>query len=90
MEEEYEEIIEESTDFQEIHNEEPEQLDHLVQPCRPIELVNIRKTRKHPAWLEATLLEAERLKAPSGTFRENKKPKIFSSYATCMTKLINE
>jgi hypothetical protein len=90
MEEEYEEPKEESTSFPESQNEEPEQLDHPVQPCRPIESVNIPKTRKHPAWLEATLQEAERLKAPSGTFRESKKPKRFSSYATCMKKLINE
>jgi hypothetical protein len=51
---------------------------------------NVPKTRKHPAWLEATLQEVERLKAPSGTFRESKKPEIFSSYAACRTKLINE
>jgi hypothetical protein len=64
-----------------------EQLDYLMQP---IESIIVPKTRKRPAWLEATLQEAERLKAPSGIFREIKKPKRFSSYATCMTKLINE
>jgi hypothetical protein len=61
-----------------------------MQPCEPIEQVIIPKTRKHPAWLEATLQEAERLKSPSGTFGESKNPKRFSSYATCMTNLINE
>jgi hypothetical protein len=40
--------------------------------------------------MEATVHEAERLKAPSGTFRKSKKPKRFSSYATCMTKLLDE
>jgi hypothetical protein len=61
-----------------------------MQPCEPIESVIVPKTRKCPACLEATLQEEERLKAPSGTFIESKNPKIFSSYATCMTKIINE
>jgi hypothetical protein len=89
-EEEYEEPKEESTYLPESQNEEPEQLDHLMQPCEPIESVTVPKTRKQLVWLEATLQELERLKAPSGTFRESKKPKRFSSYATCMNKLINE
>ena len=90
MEEEYEEPKEESTYLLENQNEELEQLDHPIQPCKPIESVIVPKNRKCPAWLEATLQEEERLKAPSGTFRESKKPKRFSSYAACMTKLINE
>jgi hypothetical protein len=61
-----------------------------MQPCEPIESVIVHKNRKCPAFLEATLQEVERLKAPSGTFRESKKPKRFSSYATWMKKLINE
>jgi hypothetical protein len=89
-EEEYEEIKEENTYLPKSQNEEPEQLDHPMQPCEPIESVTVPKTRKHPTWLEATLQEAERLKAPSSTFRERKNPKRFFSYATCMTKLINE
>jgi hypothetical protein len=89
-EEEYEELKEESTHLLESQNEEPKQLDHLMQPCEPIESVTVPKTRKRSAWLEATLQEAERLKAPSGTFEESKNPKRFSNYATCMTKLINE
>jgi hypothetical protein len=67
-EEEYEELKEESTYLPESQNEELEQLDHPMQPCEPIESVTVLKTRKRPAWLEATLQEAERLKAPSGTF----------------------
>jgi hypothetical protein len=89
-EEEYEEPKEESICLPESQNEEPEQLDHPMQPCEPIESVIVPKTRKRPAWLEATLQEAGRLKAPSGTFRESKKRKRFYSYATCMAKLINE
>jgi hypothetical protein len=61
-----------------------------MQPCEPIESVIVPKTKKRLAWLEATLQEAERLKAPSGTFRKRKKPKRFSSYAACMKNLLNE
>jgi hypothetical protein len=61
-----------------------------MQPCETIDSDNVPKTKKRPAWLEATLQEAERLKAPSGTFRKSKRPKRFSSYAACMTKLIDE
>jgi hypothetical protein len=89
-EEEYEEPKEENTCLPESQNEETKQLDHPMQPCEPIELVVVPKTKKRLAWLEATLQETERLKAPSGTFRKRKKPKRFSNYATCMTKLLNE
>jgi hypothetical protein len=89
-EEEYEEPKEEITCLPESQNEEQEQLDHLMQPCEPIESVIVSKTRKHPTWIEDTLHEAERLKAPSGTFRERENPKRLPSYVACMKKLINE
>jgi hypothetical protein len=89
-EEEYEEPIEEGTCLPKSQNEEKEQLDHPMQPCETIDLDIVPKTKKRPAWLEATLQEAERLKAPTGTFRKSKKPKRFSSYAACMTKLLDE
>jgi hypothetical protein len=92
-EEEYEEPKEESTCLPESRTEETEQLDHSMQPCEPIESIIVPKTKKRSAWLEATLQKAERLKAPSGTFRKSKKPekkKRFSNYAACMTKFLNE
>jgi hypothetical protein len=61
-----------------------------MQPCEPIESVIVPKTKKRLAWLEATLQEVEKLKAPNGTFRKRKNPKRFSSSATCMTNIINE
>jgi hypothetical protein len=61
-----------------------------MQPCELIESIIVPKTRKRLAWLGATLQEEERLKTPSGTFRESKNPKRFSSYETCMTKIIYE
>jgi hypothetical protein len=54
-----------------------------------VEPVIAPKTRKRPAWLESTLQEAEKHKAPSGTFRQSKKPKRFSSYAALMTSIVN-
>ena len=71
-------------------NDEKEQPDHPMQPCETIDSDTIPKTRKRPIWLEATLQDTERLKVLEGTFRKSKRPKIFSSYATYMTKLLDE
>jgi hypothetical protein len=61
-----------------------------MEPSENIDSDIIPKTKKRPAWLEATLQDAERIKVPEGTSRKNKRPKIFSSYATYMTKLLDE
>jgi hypothetical protein len=61
-----------------------------MQPCENIESDTIPKTKKRLTWLEATLQEEEKIKAPSGTFIKRKNPKRFSSYATCMTKILNK
>jgi hypothetical protein len=53
-------------------------------------VITIPKTKKRPAWLEATLQDAERIKVPEGTSRKSTRPKRFSSYATYMTKLLDE
>jgi hypothetical protein len=82
-EEEHEGPKEETTCSPKHPNEEPEQA------LKPVEPVKVLETRKRPAWLESTLQEAERHKAPSGTFRESKRPKRFSSYASLMTSLVN-
>ena len=76
-EEEIEELNEESTCPLENQNGENEQLDHPMQPCETIDSDTIPKTKKRPAWLEATLQDAERLKVPEGTFRKSKRPKRF-------------
>ena len=54
-EEEYEEPKEESTHLPESKNEEPEQLNHPMKPCEPIEWFIVLKTIKCPSWIEATL-----------------------------------
>jgi hypothetical protein len=82
-EEEHEDPKEESTCSAEHPSEEP------GEPLEPVELVVVPKNRKQPTWLESTLQEATRHKAPSGTFRESKRPKRYSSYATLMTSLVN-
>jgi len=46
------------------------------------------KNRKRPNWLKSTLQHAEGHATTKGTFREIKKPKRYSGYATYMTKLI--
>jgi hypothetical protein len=81
--EEHEDPKEESTCSPKHLSEEPDQ------PLEPVEPVVVPKKRKQPAWLESTLQEAERHKAPIGTFRESKRPKRFSSYAAFMTNLVN-
>jgi hypothetical protein len=82
-EEEYEDTKEDSTCSPEHPSEEPEP------PHEPVELVIAPKTRKRPAWLESTLEEAKKHKSPSGTFKQSKKPKRFSSYAALMISLVN-
>jgi hypothetical protein len=86
-EEEIEELNEESTENE---NDEKELPDHPMEPCENINSDIVPKTKKRPAWLEATLQDVERVKVPEGTFRKSKRPKRFSSYATYMTKLLDE
>jgi hypothetical protein len=54
-----------------------------------VEPTIIPKTITRPAWLETTLQEAKKHKAPTSTFRQRKKPKRFTSYAALMTSLVN-
>jgi hypothetical protein len=86
-EEEIEELNEESTENE---NDEKELPNHPMEPCENIDSDIVPKTKKRPAWLEATLQDAERLKVPEGTFRKSKRPKRFSSYVAYMTKLLDE
>jgi hypothetical protein len=58
--------------------------------CENANIDNMPKNKKKPAWLEATLQDAERIKVPEGTSRKTKRPKRFSSYAAYMTKLLDE
>jgi hypothetical protein len=86
-EEEIEEPNEENTESE---NNEKDQPDHPMEPCENIDPDIIPKKKKQPAWLEATLQDAERIKVSDGTSRKSKRPKRFSSYATYMTKLLDE
>ena len=86
-EEEIEELNEERT---ENVNDEKELPDHPMEPCENIYSNIIPKNKKRPTWLEATLQDAERLKVPEGTFKKSERPKIFSSYETYMTKILDE
>jgi hypothetical protein len=86
-EEEIEELNEERTENE---NDEKELPNHPMEPCENINSDIVPKNKKRPAWLEATLQDAKRLKVPEGTFRKSKRPKRFSSYAAYMTKLLDE
>jgi hypothetical protein len=86
-EEEIEEPNEENTEGE---NNEKDQPDHPMEICENADPDNIPKNKKQPAWLEATLQDAERIKVPEGTSRKTKRPKRFSSYAAYMTKLLDE
>jgi hypothetical protein len=61
-----------------------------MQPCETIDSDTVPKTKKRLAWLEATLQEVEICKSPSGTFRKSKKPKRFSSYASCVKNILDK
>ena len=86
-EEELEEPNEENTENEDIEKDQP---DHPMEPGENIDSYTIPKTKKRPAWLEATLQDAERIKVPEGTSRKSKRPKRFSSYAAYMTKILDE
>jgi hypothetical protein len=74
----------------------------LDEPIAPIDLVaptdsvaprniprDITVGHKRHAWARQTLQEAEGHKSPQGTTRESKRPKIFSSYLSAMTHIID-
>jgi hypothetical protein len=86
-EEEIEELNEENTKGE---NNEKDQPNHPMEICENADPDNIPKNKKRLAWLEATLQDAERIKVPEGTSRKTKRPKRFSSYASYMTKLLDE
>jgi hypothetical protein len=52
-------------------------------------LRDVAVIKRKPAWLRNTLQEAEKHVAPHGTFRESKKPHIFSSYMVLMSHIID-
>jgi hypothetical protein len=56
----------------------------LVDPPKEVTV-----TKKRLAWLRNTLQEAKKHAAPSGSFRESKRPHKFSSYVALMSKIID-
>ena len=57
-------------------------------PSEPMQQVIILENRKRPNWLKSTLQDAEGHAVATCTFKESKKPKRYSGYASYMTKLI--
>jgi hypothetical protein len=55
--------------------------EELVKPAELVDLLrDVAVTKYKLAWLRDTLQDAERHLAPCGTFKEKKRPQIFSSY----------
>ena len=54
-----------------------------------MDLFVVSKIRKRIAWLRSTLQEAKRHATSHDTFRESKRSKRYSGYATLMTNLID-
>ena len=50
------------------------------------ELLEVPPSKRRPAWYRETVLEAEKHKAPLGTFRESIRPQ---KYSGLMSQLIN-
>jgi hypothetical protein len=59
----------------------------------PVDLVDVPKDiavgQKRPAWARQNLQEEEGHATPRGTFRESKRPQIFSSYVSAMSHIID-
>jgi hypothetical protein len=71
------------------------QRDTIIDPIDPIDTVasvdvprDIVVGHKRPAWARQTLQEVEGHTTPRGTFRESKRPQIFSSYVSAMSRVI--
>jgi hypothetical protein len=61
-----------------------------VDPVAPVDAPrDIVVGQKSPAWARQNLQEAEGHPAPRGTFRESKRPQIFSSYVSAMSHIID-
>jgi hypothetical protein len=73
IEEELEEPNEENTENE---NNEKDQPDHPMEPCENIDSDIIPKTKKQPAWLEATLQDAERIKEHLGRVKDRKDSQV--------------
>ena len=43
--------------------------------------------KRRPTWFKQTLQDAKRLVAPSGTFRESKRPQIFAGYVALVSNI---
>ena len=67
-----------------------ERLDQ-IDPVEPIEQVDrsleAPQTKRRPTWCREIMHEAEKHGAPSGTFRESKRPQRFAGYVAQMAQI---
>jgi len=68
----------------------PEDHDDL-EPQRPVDPPKDMITyKRRPAWVREAVEDAERYRAPEGSSREKKRPKIFSSYVALLCGIIDK
>jgi hypothetical protein len=77
----------------EVQREEP---DEHIDPTDPMDIVepierplDAPLVKRRPTWLKETLQEAQKHSAPSGTFRERRRPQRYSGYVAQMTHIID-
>ena len=62
----------------------PDVLENIESPLE--ELLEVPPSKRRPAWYQETVQEAEKHKAPPGTFRESIRPQ---KYSDLMSQLIS-
>jgi hypothetical protein len=61
-----------------------------VEPIEQVERpLDVPQSKRKPAWCREIMQEAKSHGAPSGTFRESKRPQIFAGYVTHMSHISN-
>ena len=78
-----------SSDFQrEEGHDDPMDRDSVLEPAEVLERsLEEPPIKRRPTWFKETLQEAEKHAAPSGTFRESKRPQRFAGYVALVSKI---
>lgn len=83
--------IDSNPKIQREHIEHPEPIEHddLLEPLVLIDGPrDIAVSKKRPLWVRSTIQDAEKFVAPSGTFKESKRPQKLSNYVSMMCNII--
>jgi hypothetical protein len=58
----------------------------MTEPQRPVEMIT---KKRRPSWAHEIIQDVEKYGAPDGSFRENKKPRPYSSYVALLCDIID-